>query len=75
MDFHLQTYFPILIFLVVVLAFAGANLVITVGLDVDRTGVAYEERVLPDEVVEGPRGPDDEDMQLARALDWLIEQE
>jgi NADH:ubiquinone oxidoreductase subunit 3 (subunit A) len=29
MDFHLQTYYPILIFLAVVLAFAAANLVIT----------------------------------------------
>ena len=53
----------------------GANLVITVGLDVDRTGTVYEERVLPDEVVEGPREPDGEAEQLARAMDWLSEQE
>ena len=52
----------------------GANLVITVGLDVDRTGKQYPDHVLPDEVVEGPRSLQDEDLQLARALDWLVEQ-
>lgn len=52
----------------------GANLVITVGLDVDRTGKAYADRVVPDDEVASPASPDDEDLQLARALDWLMEQ-
>jgi C-terminal processing protease CtpA/Prc len=51
----------------------GANLVITVGLDVDRTGRSYADQVLPDETIEGPAGAQDEDLQLARALDWVVE--
>jgi len=52
----------------------GANLVITTGLDVDRTGKEYADQVVPDEVVSGPACASDEDLQLARALDWLVEQ-
>jgi len=47
-----------------------ANLVITIGLDADRTGRPYPREVRPDEIVErADTGPD---AQFERALGWLL---
>jgi C-terminal processing protease CtpA/Prc len=51
----------------------GANLVITVGLNVDRSG-RHENQVIPDEEIPTPTSPDVEDTQLSRAIEWLLEQ-
>jgi len=51
----------------------GANLVVTVGLDVDRTGRPYPLDVKPDEQV--PYTDGEPDTQLARAEEWLLRQE
>jgi carboxyl-terminal processing protease len=50
----------------------GANLVITVGVDVDRTGKLYPREVLPDEEVPYGEGAGADDPQLARAVEWLM---
>jgi hypothetical protein len=47
----------------------SANLVITVGVDADRTGRLYPRDVLPDERV--AYNPDADDTQIAAAIAWL----
>jgi hypothetical protein len=49
----------------------GANLVIAVGVDVDRDGVAYPEDVLPDVTIAAPESATAPDGQRAAALEWL----
>ncbi len=61
----------------------GANMVLTVGVDADRNGVAYYDRLEPDERVTIVPGntipesapPSDQDPQIRAALAWLAEQQ
>jgi C-terminal processing protease CtpA/Prc len=53
----------------------GAALILTVSTMADRTGQLYGEKVIPDQLVDGPRTGDPEtDQPLAASMDWLREQ-
>jgi carboxyl-terminal processing protease len=54
----------------------GANMVVTVDAMRDRTGREYGDPIVPDEIIEMPRGfwPSTTDAVARRAVEWLTEQ-
>jgi carboxyl-terminal processing protease len=52
----------------------GSQMMVVVALEADRNGTRYTSRIQPDEIV--PPGPSSsvEDVQLARAIEWLRSQ-